>query len=83
MKPNRKLKLQLLVQNGVFVVLLVGLAMAIVWVTKDVKTQWDLTQGQRNTLSQASIDVLSQLGGLGGRVSSNTNIVWNGTKVVC
>ena len=63
MKPNRKLRLQLLVQNGVFVVLLVGFAMAIVWVTKDVKTQWDLTQGQRNTLSQASIDVLKQVTG--------------------
>jgi hypothetical protein len=63
MKPNNKLRLQLLIQNGVFVVLLVGLAMGIIWVTKDVKTQWDLTQGQRNTLSQASIDVLKQVGG--------------------
>lgn len=63
MKLNNKLRLQLLIQNGVFVVLLVGLAMAIVWVTKDVKTQWDLTQGQRNTLSQASIDVLKQVTG--------------------
>lgn len=63
MKLNNKLRLQLLIQNGVFVVLLIGLAMAIVWVTKDVKTQWDLTQGQRNTLSQASIDVLKQVTG--------------------
>lgn len=63
MKLNRKLRLQLLIQNGLFVVLLVGLAMAIVWVTKDIKTQWDLTQGRRNTLSQASIDVLKQVTG--------------------
>jgi ABC-type uncharacterized transport system involved in gliding motility auxiliary subunit len=63
MKPNPKLRLQLLIQNGVFVVLLIGFAMAIVWVTKDIKTQWDLTQGQRNTLSQASIDVLKQVTG--------------------
>ncbi len=63
MKLNRKLRLQLLIQNGVFVVLLIAFAMGIVWVTKDVKTQWDLTHGQRNTLSQASLDVLKQLGG--------------------
>ena len=63
MKMNRKLRLQLLIQNGLFVVLLIGLAMAIVWVTKDIKTQWDLTQGQRNTLSQASVDVLKQVTG--------------------
>jgi ABC-type uncharacterized transport system involved in gliding motility auxiliary subunit len=63
MKLNRKLRLQLLIQNGLFVVLLIGFAMALVWVTKDIKTQWDLTQGQRNTLSQASIDVLKQVTG--------------------
>ncbi len=63
MKLNRKLRLQLLIQNGLFVVLLIGFAMALVWVTKDIKTQWDLTQGQRNTLSQASIEVLKQVTG--------------------
>ena len=63
MKSNSKLRLQLLIQNGLFVILLVGFAMAIVWVTKDIKTQWDLTEGQRNTLSQASIDVLKQVTG--------------------
>jgi ABC-type uncharacterized transport system involved in gliding motility auxiliary subunit len=63
MKLNPKLRLQLLIQNGLFVVLLIGFAMALVWVTKDIKTQWDLTQGSRNTLSQASIDVLKQVTG--------------------
>ncbi len=63
MKLNNRHRLQLLIQNGVFVVLLIGLAMAIIWITKDISTQWDLTQGQRNTLSQASIDVLKQLNG--------------------
>jgi ABC-type uncharacterized transport system involved in gliding motility auxiliary subunit len=63
MKMNRKLRLQLLTQNGLFVVLLIGFAIAIVWVSKDIKMQWDLTQGQRNTLSQASIDVLKQVTG--------------------
>lgn len=63
MKLNPKLRLQLLIQNGLFVVLLIGFAMALVWVTKDIKTQWDLTQGNRNTLSQASVDVLKQVTG--------------------
>jgi len=63
MKLNPKLRLQLLIQNGLFVVLLIGFAMALVWVTKDIKTQWDLTQGNRNTLSQASLDVLKQVTG--------------------
>jgi ABC-type uncharacterized transport system involved in gliding motility auxiliary subunit len=63
MKLNRKLRLQLLLQNGLFVVLLLGLAAAIAWVTRDVKIQWDLTHGQRNTLSQASAEVLNQLAG--------------------
>jgi ABC-type uncharacterized transport system involved in gliding motility auxiliary subunit len=63
MKLNRKLRLQLLLQNGLFVVLLLGLAATIAWVTRDVKMQWDLTQSQRNTLSRASADVLAQMAG--------------------
>ena len=35
MKMNRKLRLQLLIQNGLFVVLLIGFAMATVWVSKE------------------------------------------------
>ncbi len=63
MNVNRKLRLQLLLQNGVFVVLLLALAAGIAWVTRDIKTQWDLTQGNRNTLSPAATDVLKQLRG--------------------
>ncbi|HKQ26432.1 MAG TPA: GldG family protein [Burkholderiales bacterium] len=63
MKLNRKLRLQLLLQNGLFVVLLLGVAAAVAWVTRDVKIQWDLTQSQRNTLSQASVEALQQMAG--------------------
>jgi ABC-type uncharacterized transport system involved in gliding motility auxiliary subunit len=63
MKAHRTLRLQLLIQNGIFVVLLVGMALALGWLTKDIKTQWDFTQGKRNTLSQASADVLKGLSG--------------------
>jgi hypothetical protein len=63
MKANRKLRLQLLIQNGVFVILLLALAAGIGWITRDIKIQWDLTQGKRNTLSAAAADVLKQLRG--------------------
>lgn len=63
MKVHRTLRLHFLVQNGIFVVLLVGIALAVGWLTKDIKTQWDFTQGKRNTLSQASADVLKGLSG--------------------
>lgn len=63
MKINRKLRLQMLVQNSLFVVLLVGIVAALLYLTRDVRTQWDLTQSKRNTLSQASADVLRQLQG--------------------
>jgi ABC-type uncharacterized transport system involved in gliding motility auxiliary subunit len=63
MKVNRKLRLQLFIQNSVFVILLFALAAGIGWVTRDLKLQWDLTQGKRNTLSTAAADVLRQLKG--------------------
>lgn len=63
MKVNRKLRLQLLIQNGVFVILLLALAAGIGWVTRDLKIQWDLTQGKRNTLSEAAANVLKQIQG--------------------
>jgi len=63
MKVNRKLRLQILAQNGLFVVLLLAFAGGIGWITKDIKTQWDLTQSRRNTLSEAATRVLKQLPG--------------------
>jgi ABC-type uncharacterized transport system involved in gliding motility auxiliary subunit len=61
MKINRKLRLQLLAQNSLFVVLLVAIVAALLYLTRDIKTQWDLTQGKRNTLTPASAEVLKQL----------------------
>ena len=63
MKINPRLRLQILIQNSLFVVLLIGIVVAIVYVTKDIKTTWDLTQSKRNTLSQSSVDVLAQISG--------------------
>ena len=63
MKINARFRLQVLVQNSLFVVLLVAIVASILYLTRDVKTQWDLTQSKRNTLSQASINVLDEVSG--------------------
>ena len=63
MKINARFHLQVLVQNSLFVVLLVAIVASILYLTRDVKTQWDLTQSKRNTLSQASINVLDEVSG--------------------
>jgi ABC-type uncharacterized transport system involved in gliding motility auxiliary subunit len=63
MNTINKLKLQSLFQNSVFLVLLIGVVAGIAWLTKDIKTQWDLTQGKRNSLTAASVDVLGQIPG--------------------
>ena len=63
MKAGSRLRLQLLLQNGVFAVLLVGVAILIVWLLRDNRAQWDLTQNQRNTLSKATVDALKKMDG--------------------
>jgi ABC-type uncharacterized transport system involved in gliding motility auxiliary subunit len=61
MKINPRLRLQILFQNSLFIVLLIAIVAAVIYLTKDIDTTWDLTQSKRNTLSQASIDVLAQI----------------------
>lgn len=63
MKKNTRLRLQILAQNSLFLVLLIALVAAIAYLTSDIKTVWDLTQSKRNTLSDASVDVLDQIPG--------------------
>ena len=63
MKLNRKIRLQLLVQNGLFLLLLVVLGALLAHLAHEYRKEWDVTRGTRNTLSQASLDVLRQLDG--------------------
>lgn len=63
MKTGRRLRLQMLAQNGIFAVLLTAAACLAVYLTKDTRAQWDLTQSRHNTLSQASRDVLTKMQG--------------------
>lgn len=60
---NKKLRLQLLLQNGLFVVLLLVLVGLLGYLAMEFRTQWDISQNGRNSLSQASLDVLQKLNG--------------------
>jgi ABC-type uncharacterized transport system involved in gliding motility auxiliary subunit len=63
MKASSRLQLQLLIQNGIFAVLLIAAAVLVVWLLRDSHAQWDLTQNQRNTLSKATLEVLKKMDG--------------------
>jgi ABC-type uncharacterized transport system involved in gliding motility auxiliary subunit len=63
MKASARFQIHLLVQNSIFAVLLVVAAFLLLWVVKDSTVQIDLTQGQRNTLSKATLDVLARMKG--------------------
>ena len=63
MKINARFRFQVLVQNSLFVLLLVAIVASILYLTRDTKTQWDLTQGKRNTLSEASVGIVQEISG--------------------
>jgi len=63
MELNRKIRLQLLLQNGVFLLLLVALIALLAYVALEYRKEWDVTRSTRNTLSQATLDILRQLDG--------------------
>jgi ABC-type uncharacterized transport system involved in gliding motility auxiliary subunit len=63
MQVTSKLRTRLLVQNGIFVVLLVALAALIAFFAREYRAEYDLTQSSRNTLSQQTRDALTKLGG--------------------
>ncbi|SDZ02263.1 GldG family protein [Nitrosomonas sp. Nm33] len=60
---NRKLRLHLLLQNGLFVVLLLILVGMLGYLAFEFRTQWDISQNSRNSLSEASLEVLRKLDG--------------------
>jgi ABC-type uncharacterized transport system involved in gliding motility auxiliary subunit len=63
MKASRRLRLRLRVQSGLFLVLFFVLVMLIAFLARTYQKEWDVTRGARNTLSQATLDVLRQLDG--------------------
>ncbi|MCO6427215.1 GldG family protein [Nitrosomonas communis] len=60
---NKKLRAYLLLQNGLFVVLLLILMGMLGYLAMEFRTQWDISQSGRNSLSEASLEVLQKLNG--------------------
>ena len=63
MHVTSKLRSQLLVQNGVFVVLLIALVALLAFLAQEYRAERDITQNARNTLSQPAREVLAKLTG--------------------
>ena len=63
MQINKKLRIQLLLQNSLFVLLLVVAATLLALLARGHFVQWDVTQNNRNSLAQASLNTLKQLQG--------------------
>ncbi len=60
---DRKLRLQLAAQGGIFLVLLIVLLTLLAFLARQYRAEWDVTHAARNTLSQSTRDVLKQLEG--------------------
>jgi ABC-type uncharacterized transport system involved in gliding motility auxiliary subunit len=63
MQTSAKLRTQLLVQNGIFVVLLIAAAALIAFIAREYRGEYDLTQNARNTISKQTREVLAKLNG--------------------
>lgn len=63
MQANRRLRLRLNLQSGLFLALLVPLVMLLAFLAHDYRKEWDVTRSARNTLAQATLDVLQRLDG--------------------
>ena len=63
LQANRRLRVRLTIQSGLFLVLLLALVMLLAFLARDHRKEWDVTRGARNTLAQPTLDVLRQLDG--------------------
>jgi len=63
MRVDRRLRLQLAAQSGIFLVLLIVLITLLAFLARQFRAEWDVTHAARNTLSQSTRDVLKQLEG--------------------
>ncbi len=60
---NKKLRGHYLIQNGVFVILLLLLVILLGYLATQNRLQWDFSQNGRNSLSEASVEILQKLQG--------------------
>ena len=63
MQANRKLRIRLAIQSGLFIALFLALVMLLAFVAGEYRKEWDVTRSARNSLSQSTLDVLRQLDG--------------------
>ncbi|MCC6533250.1 MAG: GldG family protein [Burkholderiales bacterium] len=63
MKTAHKARLRMAAQDGAFVALIIALTAVLALLAREHRSQWDLTQSGRNTLTAASIEVLRKLDG--------------------
>ncbi len=63
MQVTKKLRLQLFIQNVLFVVLFLAFVGLLGHLAREYRIQWDVTASGRNSLTQASVEVLKQLQG--------------------
>jgi ABC-type uncharacterized transport system involved in gliding motility auxiliary subunit len=63
MKINRKLRIQLFMQNSIFVVLFLALVGLVGYLSHEFHGSRDITQSSRNTLTEGSVNVLKQMKG--------------------
>jgi hypothetical protein len=63
MKINHKIRVQLWMQNSFFVVLFLALISLLAYVSHEYHFSKDITQSNRNVLSEASVNVLKQMHG--------------------
>ncbi|MEO7343644.1 MAG: Gldg family protein [Methylotenera sp.] len=61
MNINRKLRFQLLVQNSFFVVIFLALVIVLGYLASQYRFAKDITQANRNILTQGSVNVLKQM----------------------
>ncbi len=60
---DRKFRLRMSAQNWLFVLLLIAFAGLVSYAAREYKKEWDVSLNARNTLSQATTDMLGQLSG--------------------
>ena len=63
MQITSRLRTRMLMQNGMFVVLLIALATLLAFFAREYRVEYDLTQNARNTVSVQTREVLAKLGG--------------------
>ncbi|MDH5387201.1 MAG: GldG family protein [Gammaproteobacteria bacterium] len=61
MKTSKSIRFQLQIQKIIFIILLLSVVGLLAWASQKYSVQYDWTAGQRNTISQSSIELLHSM----------------------